>query len=1220
MASLNERELIARLEAADARELGALLARPTTEQERAYRAHLGDARYERMHNLAVQNVAVERGLWDIFTSSKPATRRLGNVVVLPGIMGSELTTVDRSGYQARIWLNIPRIVAGQIERLRLRDDGRAEFDTRYDVRATGVLKAYYGELLLSLSRSWNVRAFWYDWRKDLNTAADDLQAFITRWFRDEPVHLVAHSMGGLVARTFISRHAKRWEQMKDDPPKGVSKSKAGPRGGRLVMLGTPNHGSYLIPQAVMGLAGTIRKLEVVDPWHDMDGILDIVKSFAGLLQMLPSPQIDAAAKPLYEASTYPGRAISQALLDQAKVHHENVLDKQGDPDRMSYVAGWNETTIAGIVAEKASAGKVQRLKPVNRGDSYFYTKLGDGSVTHALGRLAGLEKSTYYVESEHSALTSNGQVLGELDNLLLGHHVRLSTVKPSLRGSAEKASAETEMGRQYQEEIEREVQEIQRLAPRVRSRSVRMSPLSDEVLESAAQRLRTGIDAGSAASEAHKLRELADQIEKRSQEPALLISSDEREIADLITREVLAAAPEARATKPRRDSIARISSRDKPPALPRIQIRLLHGSIANDTFDSADSNPVDVVSVGHYEGTRPATTIRALDQAISEKPIRGRKGLSGQLLLRDMIDRKVLRGQLGQPFFLDDPRVDDGKRLIAVAGMGGVGSCGVPQLTVLVRELVWSLNRIGRMHLATVLIGAGQGNLTIREAVEAWIRGIRRALQSSTDAEAASLTTISFVEYDALKLREIDTALQQVQQRERDDRDPQGRLSGLDFVYKPLVGSILQKLEEAGLERKCQDLRDEYKQKWEGSSTETAGTTPIAVRMLVSLDRDPVVAIRARYRFSAMTDSASIPEREVILDPLLVKQANDELAGEGDAELQKERGHLLGQLLIPHELRQHLNTSQPLVLVVDSNTARVHWELLAQPDPEHNTNDPGIEPVMADYLSYFLGTYRGLTRQFRSSFASPPEPEVTRHDVLRVLVVADPAEDAPLEGAEAEGIAVADLFEQFEFLVRQSGIQGLPRIEVTRLFGPRVATRTNVLRELISRPYDILHYAGHCHFNPEHPDLSGWIFTGMQILSANEMRRVDRVPRFVFSNACESGITPDRSSERSDLLAPSFAEAFFAQGVSNFVCTAWPVGDEAALKFAITLYQELLGLAAVDQDSSSSRRYTLVEKGSDRAIYRAMKHARIMVASDPGGGRTWGAYQHYGNPYFRLID
>jgi hypothetical protein len=37
-------------------------------------------------------------------------------------------------------------------------------------------------------------------------------------------------------------------------------------------------------------------------------------------------------------------------------------------------------------------------------------------------------------------------------------------------------------------------------------------------------------------------------------------------------------------------------------------------------------------------------------------------------------------------------------------------------------------------------------------------------------------------------------------------------------------------------------------------------------------------------------------------------------------------------------------------------------------------------------------------------------------------------------------------------------------------------------------------------------------------------------------------------------------------------------------------------------------------------MYRAVREARLKVAAFSSGARTWGAYQHYGNPYFRLFD
>jgi hypothetical protein len=37
-------------------------------------------------------------------------------------------------------------------------------------------------------------------------------------------------------------------------------------------------------------------------------------------------------------------------------------------------------------------------------------------------------------------------------------------------------------------------------------------------------------------------------------------------------------------------------------------------------------------------------------------------------------------------------------------------------------------------------------------------------------------------------------------------------------------------------------------------------------------------------------------------------------------------------------------------------------------------------------------------------------------------------------------------------------------------------------------------------------------------------------------------------------------------------------------------------------------------------MYRAMPEARLAIARSYNGGRTWGAYQHYGSPNFRFFD
>ena len=119
-----------------------------------------------------------------------------------------------------------------------------------------------------------------------------------------------------------------------------------------------------------------------------------------------------------------------------------------------------------------------------------------------------------------------------------------------------------------------------------------------------------------------------------------------------------------------------------------------------------------------------------------------------------------------------------------------------------------------------------------------------------------------------------------------------------------------------------------------------------------------------------------------------------------------------------------------------------------------------------------------------------------------------------------------------------------------------------------------------------------------ELLTANELYRVDRIPKFVFSNACKSGITPDRTQDRNDKLAPSFAEAFFARSVANFVCT-WPVDDVAAHIFALTLYSGLLGIELADSNGRAEQ----IEQ-SALPMYEAMKQARLAIARTPNGRTT----------------
>jgi hypothetical protein len=345
------------------------------------------------------------------------------------------------------------------------------------------------------------------------------------------------------------------------------------------------------------------------------------------------------------------------------------------------------------------------------------------------------------------------------------------------------------------------------------------------------------------------------------------------------------------------------------------------------------------------------------------------------------------------------------------------------------------------------------------------------------------------------------------------------------------------------------------------------------------------------YRFSALSEDASMPERPLKIDPKIVKQANDMLAVQGDDKSAREWGGFLFKLMVPQDLQSRLSGSAaPIVLACDSNVAQIHWEMMVAPDSASAAMGNG-----------FLGLSPGITRQLRNNFQSIPEPPPPSRHTLRVLVIGDTVYEMPLPGAAAEAADVVRVFQNLDNTLAANGSK--IRVEVESLIGPNNATCIQVLKRLLTQSYDILHYSGHCEFVKNDPPSSGWLFSGGLKLSANELMRVDRVPAFVFSNACESGVTPSRPDLRTPELAPSFAEAFFERGVKNFVCTAWPVQDNSAALFASQFYENLLG-----------------KEGARPAyMYEAMIAARAAVQDKFGAPQGWAAYQHYGSPYFKIM-
>ena len=339
----------------------------------------------------------------------------GKVLVLPGIMGSLLDVVDAKGEADRIWLSAINIIRGRIKELELTIDGEPAKKGTH-VTTAGLYRQYYVPMLLELDNHWHVRPFAFDWREPIERSAARLDGEVKAFGDGGPVHLIAHSMGGLVSRCFISRYRDTWNAMNDPTGKG--------RGGRLIQLGTPNRGSFSIAQVLTGQEDALKKLALFDFWNGMDDLLDVVGTFSGMYQMLPSQLASLGDDHgrLYQAATWGAFKTEQKHLDGAKKLHDE-LKTVIDPQRLVYVAGYDRPTIASVKVN--GPGKL----------TFGTTRDGDGKVTHALGFLEGVR--TFFVDEDHGALATNARVLAAIHDLLeRGTTTALAATKPTRRSAA----------------------------------------------------------------------------------------------------------------------------------------------------------------------------------------------------------------------------------------------------------------------------------------------------------------------------------------------------------------------------------------------------------------------------------------------------------------------------------------------------------------------------------------------------------------------------------------------------------------------------------------------------------------------------------------------------------------------------------------------------------------------------------------------------------------
>jgi triacylglycerol esterase/lipase EstA (alpha/beta hydrolase family) len=258
----------------------------------------------------------------------------------------------------------------------------------------------------------------YDWR----LGVDQLGAALAGRIRNEEadrIMIVAHSMGGLVSRAALAQP-------------GMSKVE------RLVLLGTPNFGSFAPLQALRGTYAVVRKIASLVSTGSPEALANkIFNTFPSLYHMLPSAQCNGCAD-LFDPAEWPstGPRPDKTLLRSARDIHSKLV--QAD-ERISVVIGVGQETVTDVVKRK---------------DDFVYTitRHGDGTVPAVSAGLPGARN--HYTLTAHSDLTRDSSVAAAVTDILRTGRTALLPSKWRSNSAAQAQISDRQLRRMHTQKVD----------------------------------------------------------------------------------------------------------------------------------------------------------------------------------------------------------------------------------------------------------------------------------------------------------------------------------------------------------------------------------------------------------------------------------------------------------------------------------------------------------------------------------------------------------------------------------------------------------------------------------------------------------------------------------------------------------------------------------------------------------------------------------------------
>ena len=301
---------------------------------------------------------------------------------------------------------------------------------------------------------------------------------------------------------------------------------------------------------------------------------------------------------------------------------------------------------------------------------------------------------------------------------------------------------------------------------------------------------------------------------------------------------------------------------------------------------------------------------------------------------------------------------------------------------------------------------------------------------------------------------------------------------------------------------------------------------------------------------------------------------------------QEDIGRMLFQLMVPHDFKEAARQLDRLVLVVDSYTSNLPWELMLADDLTGRSDDQ--RP---------LAVRTAVVRQFASSTFRRQVRQVMNHTAL---VIGNPSVEGfgsafphPDGQKRADPPVLGNAQSEAEATVLI--LKGLG-YDVKAVIGEEIRA-IDVFAKLYHQPYRILHISAHGVFGVRHRDgrlRSGVVLSDGLLITAAEVAAMESVPELVFLNCCHLGTVDQPTGRGANKLAASVARELIDIGVRCVIVAGWAVDDAKAALFGQTFYQELL----------------LRRRSFGNAVFAARK----VVWEEDATDITWGAFQAYGEP------